>query len=58
MPKISEESIERVAAANDIVDINTEKNDEILDDDEEALNSGEKLRRYFKKKRAKRRNFL
>ena len=38
-------------AANDIVDINTEKNDEILDDDEEALNSGEKLRRYFKKKR-------
>ena len=38
-------------AANDIVDINKEKNDEIADDDEEALNSGEKLRRYFKKKR-------
>ena len=38
-------------AANDIVDINKEKNDEIGDDDEEALNSGEKLRRYFKKKR-------
>jgi hypothetical protein len=38
-------------AANDIVDINKEKNDEIADDDEEALNSGEKLRRYFNKKR-------
>jgi hypothetical protein len=38
-------------AANDIVDINKEKNDEIEDDDKDALTSGERLRKYFKKKR-------
>ena len=38
-------------AANDIVDINKGKNDEIEDDDNDALTSGERLRKYFKKKR-------